>query len=226
MANNTIIAVHIWKAETRGKFLDEFGLGKENFNNVRNGMFVTKGIEEAFDNQQVCFLYNTLNEELCLWVADTTILSDKIEGSNPQKTLADVHQKPLCCPDKDHMPFRHLLAWHARLTLELRKESIQVPNYTSEYDLSPGRAGATMNPIARAINDVGRTWGGCLGVRKLKRCSAHDNSNDNTTKLTVLIGRVMVIADTSLITTVITAMVTTEVGGRMDTTFLLLHLQH
>ena len=52
------------------------------------------------------------------------------------------------------MPFRRLLAWHARLTLELRKESIQVTNFTSEYDLSPGRAGATLDPIARAINDM------------------------------------------------------------------------
>jgi HNH endonuclease len=151
-AKNTIIAAHIWKVETKGKFLDEFGLCKEDVNNVRNGMFLTKGIEEAFDNQQVCFLYNTLNKELCLWVADTTILSDKIEGSNPQKTFADVHQKPLRCPDEDHMPFRRLLAWHARLTLELRKESVQVPNYTSEYDLSPGRAGATLDPIAQKSN--------------------------------------------------------------------------
>ena len=117
-------------------------------------MFVTKGIEEAFDNQQVCFLYNTLSKELCLWVADATILSDKIKGSNPQKTFADVHKEPLRCPDEDHIPFRRLLAWHARLTLELRKESVQVPNYTSEYDLSPGRAGATLDPIAQAINDM------------------------------------------------------------------------
>lgn len=156
MAKNTIIATHIWKAETRGKFLDDFGLGEEDVNNVRNGMFVTKGIAEAFDNQQVCFLYSTLNEELRLWVADTTILSDKIEGSNPPKTFADVHQKPLRCPDKDHMPFHRLLAWHARLTLELRKESIRVPNYTPEYDLAPGRID-------------------CSSIR----CSAHDKTNDN-----------------------------------------------
>ena len=154
MAKDTVIAAHIWKAETRGKFLDEFDLGEEDVNNVRNGMFVTKGIEKAFDNQQVCFLYNTLKEKLYLWVADSRILSDKIEGSNPPKTFADVHQKPLCCPDGNHMPFRRLLAWHARLTLELRKASIQVTNFTSEYDLSPGRAGATLDPIARAINDM------------------------------------------------------------------------
>ena len=52
------------------------------------------------------------------------------------------------------MPFRRLLAWHARLSLELQKESIDIPNFTSEYDLSPSRAGATLDPIARAIDDM------------------------------------------------------------------------
>lgn len=154
IARDTIIAVHIWKAETQGKHLDEFGLREEDVNNVRNGMFLTKGIKDAFDKQQVCFLYNKLSNEPYLWVADTTILSDTIEGSNPPTTFADVRKKPLRCPDKDHMPFRRLLAWHARLTLELRKESIQATSFTSEYDLAPGRAGATLDLIAQAIDDM------------------------------------------------------------------------
>jgi hypothetical protein len=124
-------------------------------NNVRNGLFVTKGIKDAFDNQQVCFLYNNLSRELYLWVANTTIRSDTIVGSNPPKKFAHVHQKPLHCPDKNHMPFRRFLAWHARLTLELRKESIQVTTkFTSKYDLAPGKAGATLDPTARAIDDM------------------------------------------------------------------------
>ena len=154
VALNTVIAAHIWKASTRGKDLEEFDLCAEDINNARNGMFLTKGIEEAFDNQQVCFLYNLLNKELCLWVADARILSETIDGSNPPKKFADVHQKPLHCPDENHMPFRRLLSWHARLTLELWKESIQVSNYTSEYDLSPGRESATLDPISQAIDDM------------------------------------------------------------------------
>ena len=114
---------------------------------------MTNGIAEAFDNQQVCFLCDTLNNRLCLWVADSKILSETIEGSDPPKRFEDVHKKPLHCPG-DRMPFRRLLSWHARLTLELRKESIQAENITSEYDLSPGRADTTLNPIARAINDM------------------------------------------------------------------------
>ena len=153
IARQTIIAAHIWKAETRGKGLDEFGLFEADINSARNGIFVTKGIEDAFDHQQVCFLFNTLNNELCLWVADPTILPKMIEGSNPPKTFADAHQMPLRCPDEDHKPFRRLLAWHARLTLELRKDSIQVTNFTSEYDLSPGR-GNTKDPISLAIDEM------------------------------------------------------------------------
>ena len=85
VAQDTIIAAHIWKASTRGKDLEEFGLCSEDVNSARNGVFLTKGIEDAFDNQQVCFLYNTLNKELCLWVADAKMLPKTIEGSNPPK---------------------------------------------------------------------------------------------------------------------------------------------
>jgi hypothetical protein len=154
VAQNTIIAAHIWKASTRGKDLEEFGLCAEDVNTARNGLFLTKGIEDAFDNQRVCFLYNTLDKQIYLWVADSRILSETIEGSNPPKKFADVHQKALCCPDANHLPFRRLLSWHARLTLELRKESVQVSNFTSEYDLSPGRESAALDPISRAIDDM------------------------------------------------------------------------
>lgn len=86
-AQNTVIAVHMWKASTRGNDLEEFGLREEDINNARNGMFLTKGIEEALDNQQVCFLCDNLNNQLCLWVADSRILSETIKGSKPQKKL-------------------------------------------------------------------------------------------------------------------------------------------
>jgi len=153
-AEGTIIAAHIWKASTRGKDLEEFGLSYKDVNSARNGLFLTKGIEDAFDNQQVCFLYNKLTTQLFLWVAETKILKKQINGSNPPKKFSDVHQKPLCCPNQEAMPFRRLLSWHARLTLELRKESVPVSDYTSEYDHSPSRRGAQLDPIAQAIDEM------------------------------------------------------------------------
>jgi hypothetical protein len=154
-AQDTIIAAHIWKASTRGRLLDEFGLLAEDVNNERNGMFLTKGIEDAFDKQQVCFLYHVFESTLVLWVADTSIMSKTIEGS--MKTFADVHQKPLLCPP-GHMPYRRLLSWHARLTLELRRQTLQVAaqHYTSQYDTSPGRGDAGIDPIARLIGEMVR----------------------------------------------------------------------
>lgn len=148
-AKDKIIAAHIWKASTRGKYLDEFGLQASDVNSPRNGLFLTKGIEDAFDKQQVCFLYHVLESKLVLWVADSGIMTKIIDGST--RTFSYVHQRPLLCPP-DCLPYRRLLSWHARLTLELRKESIQVQDFTSEYDNSPGREHAKRNKIGQAID--------------------------------------------------------------------------
>jgi hypothetical protein len=150
-AQDKIIAAHIWKASTRGKGLEEFGLEDNDVNSPRNGLFLTKGIEDAFDKQQVCFLYNILESKLVLWIADSNIMTETIEGSTWK--FSDVHQRPLICPP-NCLPYRRLLSWHARLTLECRKESIQVENFTSEYDNSPGRKASKDDPIAHAINSM------------------------------------------------------------------------
>ena len=150
-AQDKIIAAHIWKASTRGKGLEEFGLEENDVNSPRNGLFLTKGIEDAFDRQQVCFLYNILESKLVLWVADSNIMAETIEGSTMK--FSDVHQRPLICP-ANCLPYRRLLSWHARLTLERRKESIQVENFTNEYDNSPGRRASKDDPIAYAINSM------------------------------------------------------------------------
>ena len=149
-AHDTIAAVHIWKASTRGKYLDEFGLEEKNLNNPRNGLFLTKGIEDAFDHQQICFLYNILQSKLVLWVADSNIMGQTIEGSTT-RTFSDVHQKPLLCPP-DRPPYRRLLSWHARLTLERWTESIPIDNFTSKYDNAPGSTINRGDRIASAIN--------------------------------------------------------------------------
>lgn len=153
-AQSSIIAAHIWKAGTKGRDLDDFGLKTTDVNNPRNGMFLTKGIEVAFDKQQVCFLYNFLEKKLYLWVADESIKTEVIEGSKPEKYFSDVHLKPLCCGGED-MPFRRLLSHHARLTLELRIESLDIPTtLNSDYDASPGRANTILKPISQAIDDM------------------------------------------------------------------------
>jgi hypothetical protein len=154
-----IIAAHIWKASTRGHGLEEFGLKLEEVNSARNGLFLTKGLEDALDHQQICFLYNLLENKIVLWVADTSLMNKTIAGSG--KTTADgsdikfsdVHQKPLLCPP-NCLPFRRLLSWHARLTLDLRPQTVDARRFTSSYDNSPGRENAVIDPITRAICEM------------------------------------------------------------------------
>lgn len=133
------------------KGLEEFGLEEKDVNSPRNGLFLTRGIEDAFEKQQVCFLYNTLKSKLVLWVADSNIMAETIEGST--RKFSDEHQKPLVCP-ADCLPYRWLLSWHARLTLERRKKSIRVENFTSEYDNAPGQRAIKDDLIAYAINSM------------------------------------------------------------------------
>ena len=95
--NTGIIAAHIWKALTRGHGLQNFGLQFDDINSPQNGLFLTKGLEEAFDRQQVCFLYNLLRGELVLWVVNTTIFDKTIQG--PEKKFGDVHGWPLKMQD-------------------------------------------------------------------------------------------------------------------------------
>lgn len=154
-----IIAAHIWKASTRGHGLEEFGLRPEEVNSPRNGLFLTKGLEDALDHQQICFLYNLLENKIVLWVADTLLMNKTIAGSGKtttdgsDMTFSDVHQKPLLCPP-NCLPFRRLLSWHARLTLEWRPQTVDARRFTSAYDSPPGRENAVIDPITRAINEI------------------------------------------------------------------------
>lgn len=147
-AQDKIIAAHIWKASTRRKGLEDCWRHASHVNSARNGLFLTKGVEDAFEKKQVCFVYNVLESRLFLWVADCARMSETILGST--RKFSDVHQKPLPC-SPNHLPFRRLVAWHARLTLDLWKESLQGLDYTSEYDNSPGREHVKREPIVQAI---------------------------------------------------------------------------
>jgi hypothetical protein len=88
-----IVAAHIWKESTRGFGLEEFDLESKDVNSARNGLFLTKGIEDAFDKQQVCFLFNLLKQKLVLWVAGTALMDKKIEGASPETLFSEIHKK-------------------------------------------------------------------------------------------------------------------------------------
>ena len=85
-----IIAAHIWKASTRGHGLQDFGIPPQEVKSARNGLFLTKGLEEAFDHMQICFLYNLIESRIVLWVADTSLLDKTIAGSGKTMNYAEV----------------------------------------------------------------------------------------------------------------------------------------
>lgn len=68
--------------------------------------------------------------------------------------FSGVHEKPLLYPP-DRFPFRRLLPWHARLTLELQPQTVDPEHdFTSAYDNSPGRETVVIDPITRAIGKL------------------------------------------------------------------------
>jgi hypothetical protein len=89
-----------------------------------------------------------LREELNLWVVDPTLMSKTIEGS--ERRFYDVHQLPLKCPP-DCTPYRGLLSWHARLSLQRRPATVVTDDYISRHDNSPGRNNTDVNPFDAVV---------------------------------------------------------------------------
>jgi hypothetical protein len=106
-----VIGAHIWKHATGGHHLDAFGLRAENVDSPRNGLLLARGIEQAFDKQQVCFLYDMFKKEIFLHVIDQS-LNDQLVHPSTTRRFRDVDNAVLQCPP-DCLPYRRLLAWHA-----------------------------------------------------------------------------------------------------------------
>lgn len=150
-AHERIVVCHIWKVLTQGEGMLEVGLPPKDISNPRNGMLLTRGIADAFKRQQVCFLYNMLENKFILWVADTNLLCKTIAGS--ETSFADVHKKPLLCPP-NCTPSRRLLSWHARLTLQCRPETV-VTRECAYDNTTPGISQkVTIDALAQTIEGM------------------------------------------------------------------------
>jgi len=107
-------ASHIWKFATHGEGLDEFGLKPADVRSPRNGLLLSEDLEKAFDNRDVCFIYNPIKKQIQLFVLNPEI-RDRIVSPSTSKTFKDIDGDPVRAKK---MPFRRLLAWHAKLALE------------------------------------------------------------------------------------------------------------
>jgi len=114
--SENVIGSHIWKHETKGEGLDDFGIASTEIDSVRNGLILCKGIEEAFDCLRVCFLYDFTKQALVLHVADPCLM-DQIIVPSSSRTFRQIDGHELRCP-KDKLPYRRLLSWHAYCVLE------------------------------------------------------------------------------------------------------------
>lgn len=108
---NQVRATHIWKASTFGDGLTEFGLKKEDVSSPQNGLLLAEGIEQAFNNKEVCFVWNPLQQHLQLLVLNPDLMNQCVFPSR-SKTFRDIHNSRLHHPP-GKLPFRRLISWHA-----------------------------------------------------------------------------------------------------------------
>eukprot|EP01113_Clastostelium_recurvatum_P023943 TRINITY_DN2856_c0_g1_i1.p1 TRINITY_DN2856_c0_g1~~TRINITY_DN2856_c0_g1_i1.p1 ORF type:complete len:339 (-),score=36.05 TRINITY_DN2856_c0_g1_i1:115-1095(-) len=111
--SNHVRAAHLYKRATLGRQLPEFGLQMDDIDSPRNGILVAEGIECAFDNRQLCFLYDFLHSSLIVRVLDPTLLPQLVAPST-SSTFAEINGARLRHPP-DSIPFRRILNYHARV---------------------------------------------------------------------------------------------------------------
>eukprot|EP00128_Syssomonas_multiformis_P001146 Colp12_sorted_trinity150504_noHs@13315 len=139
---DTVVAVHIWKKCTDGKGLRSFGLSETDVDDPRNGLLLVKPIEEAFDNKQLCFIYNAFNQKHECLIVDPLLGAKQVFKTNKRVRFSDIEGKPLCHPP-NAIPYRRLLQWHAKCTIERAKRSKwlsneDVENIEISFDVSDG----------------------------------------------------------------------------------------
>ncbi len=106
-----VIAAHIVPCSSSPLKLKYIGMGKDDVNNVRNGLFLAFGIEKAFDKLQISFIKShPLKDELYLRIWDDECRTTPLwEGH--QQTIGDFDGRPLLLGS--HNPFKRCLSYQA-----------------------------------------------------------------------------------------------------------------
>mmetsp|Transcript_7362 Transcript_7362/g.11308 ORF Transcript_7362/g.11308 Transcript_7362/m.11308 type:complete len:251 (+) Transcript_7362:152-904(+) len=115
-------AAHIWP-RSRG-FSMPTGLGVDH---PKNGMFLLRAIELAFDKRQVCFLCDPFRRSITFKVLDPNLKGQSV-GSTAQ-VFQDLEGKPKCFKD-DKRPSFDLLSRHAKSAIRFAMRQ----NTISEQD--------------------------------------------------------------------------------------------
>jgi len=137
-------ASHIWKFETEGEGLTEFGLHPSDLSNPRNGFLLCDEIEKAFDVKRVCFLIDRLrSNELFIKVLDRNLLdpaTSPVVCQGATVRFCDIDGLQLQCPPGS-LPFRRILDFHAKCSFEkaINKGWLAPSSsFTDFFDMSVG----------------------------------------------------------------------------------------
>jgi hypothetical protein len=163
-----VIGAHIWPLHAFPERMVELELDFDAVHHARNGLFLTKGIEKAFDKLQVTFLLDkegvfrlrVLDDQLAkVSIVDYSGCQDKEKwaASPAKKNFKLVDGKELVFPP-DKPPYRRILWLHAhwalRHMLTMRWEPVNRLAVQAEGDLSAMRKLSEANPFSKIDQHV------------------------------------------------------------------------
>jgi hypothetical protein len=103
-------AAHIYPLKLSRNLPRYFGLLQKDIWSERNGLLIASGIEQAFDDWKLCFIYNKITARIEVLILDPELFDEKIDATDIR--FSDINGKPLHHP-KDCAPFKRFLSLHA-----------------------------------------------------------------------------------------------------------------
>ena len=123
-AEGEVITAHIWPRRHKGKLVAMIPGIKHTVESAKNGLFLAKSLEYAFDHLEVCFLQTSLRGGLILKVLrKDTNMRRRIQPGRKSSfygTVWDWNNKPLRVPGCN--PSLRTLSAHAVSALNLAKD--------------------------------------------------------------------------------------------------------
>eukprot|EP01138_Halocafeteria_seosinensis_P005092 gb/GECG01005206.1/.p1 GENE.gb/GECG01005206.1/~~gb/GECG01005206.1/.p1 ORF type:complete len:412 (+),score=58.06 gb/GECG01005206.1/:1-1236(+) len=113
--------------------MSDWGLSADDINDPRNGLYLSKRVEEHFDNSRLTFLWDFINDSFY-----SVVLDPDVRVNEP-----DLHQKQLNFPIPDHRPWKRILVNHSRIVFDYwKKKNHRLPEVDGQVMLGTHADGA------------------------------------------------------------------------------------
>ena len=132
-------AAHIWP-KSQAHLLQ--GRSQHPVHSFKNGIMLTKAVEEAFDKRQVCFIKNPLKSEIELFVLDNGILE---EYAAPGMKFSAIHGRSLNV--SRHCPSYTLLSLHAESALRKATREKSIPDEKLQFMIDATQFASPPKPL-------------------------------------------------------------------------------